>query len=161
MISPFKLLEIDRDLVCLFFATVARFEYALKETGTFCNEDRQHNAKANWDLLINTVGRDLTHSKDKRVRSAIDYLVKHPPQVQKFIDGSAVFQVAPLGANTEGGRAIEAARRVRNNLFHGGKHTPHSPAGHDEKLIECSLIILETCAAFRADIRSEFETGSP
>jgi hypothetical protein len=160
MISPFEHLQIDRDLVCEFFGWFARFEYTLKETG-FCKAGRNGNAEPNWRCLGEKIGRDLADCKDQNVVGAIQYLVNDPPQVQKCVGRRPEFREDRLQGENHGEKAIEAVRRVRNNLFHGGKHTPHSPPGRDEKLIFCSLIILEACLNLREDLRSEFEAPTP
>ena len=156
MISLFECLPIDRELVCEFFATFARFEYALKATPPFCGFERDR-AVPNWKCFGESVGADLAASDDPEVMDAIRYLVNNPPQVQKFAHGHPEFQPVALQGKNGGEKATEAAKRVRNNLFHGGKHTPHSPPERDEKLIRSALIILEACLKLRPDLRAEFE----
>ena len=56
-----------------------------------------------------------------------------------------------------GAQAIEAAKRVRNNIFHGGKHTPHSPPERDAKLVQAARAVLEVCLLADAELKSEFE----
>jgi hypothetical protein len=160
MISPFTGLQIDRHLICEFFGWFARFEYTLKET-SFCKADQYGNAKPHWTRFQKSIGAALGGRDDQNVVSAIRYLVDTPPQVQKYEHGDAIFREVPLRGDNDGERAIEAARRVRNNLFHGGKHTPHSPPERDEKLIRCSLTLLEACLNLRQELRETFEEEIP
>lgn len=115
--SPFDGLQIQRELVCEFFAVFSRFEFTLKETGFL----RVVNGRATpaWRQY----GTSLSN----------------PPQVQI---GRETWAHAPLRGKTRIAQALDAVTRVRNNLFHGGKHTPHSPPGRDEKLIRTSLTLL-------------------
>ena len=126
MTSPFENLPLDRALVCEFFAIFSRFEYALKETG-FCVAGRYGAAMPNWIGFQERIGTKLSSYDNIEVKRAIRFLTANPPQVQKVEEGRAVFQADDLRGDNDGERAIEATRRVRNNLFHGGKHTPHSP----------------------------------
>jgi hypothetical protein len=87
--------------------------------------------------------------------SAIRYLVDYPPKIQMFKNNNAVFQNEPLEGANDGERAIEAAKRVRNNLFHGGKHI-HSKPGRDEKLVRCSLTILQACLNLHEGLGRKF-----
>jgi hypothetical protein len=72
-----------------------------------------------------------------------------------FKNNNAVFQNEPLEGANDGERAIEAAKRVRNNLFHGGKHI-HSKPGRDEKLVRCSLTILQACLNLHEGLGRKF-----
>jgi hypothetical protein len=36
--------------------------------------------------------------------------------------------------------------QVRNNLFHGGKHTNHSPEERDDKLLHHSITVLDAAS---------------
>ena len=156
MTSPFENLPLDRTLVCEFFAIFSRFEYALKATD-FCVAGRSGAAMPDWRAFRELIGANLSSCDDIEVMSAIQFLITYPPQVQKAEEGRAVFRAVDLQGNNDGERAIEAAQRVRNNLFHGGKHTPNSPPERDEKLIRCSRLVLQACLKFRPGLHAEFE----
>ncbi|WP_421951708.1 hypothetical protein [Pelagibacterium sp.] len=156
MKSPFDDLQIEAAEVCEFFAVFARFEYAMKAT-RYCGGDRHGNAVPDWRSLKDELGGAIAESGDEVTNKAIGYLVNEPPLVQKFVDGRPEFREVPLDGNTLGAQAIEAAKRVRNNLFHGGKHTPHSPPERDAKLVQTAFAILEACLKVDAELNSEFE----
>lgn len=154
--SPFDELDIDKELVCQFFAMFARFEYAMKAT-RFLWADRHGNAVPNWQELRRELANPVSDTKDKATRAAVAYLLAEPPEVQKVIAGRAEFQSLALADGTDGAKAIEAAQRVRNNLFHGGKHTAHSSPGRDERLIRSAMAVLYACLAADGALLSEYE----
>jgi hypothetical protein len=156
MISPLEGLSVDPSLACEFFARFARFEYALKATRRFCRRGYGGKAEPDWRSFKKEIGADLTNCDDEEIVTAITYLVNCPPKVQKCKSHNAVFESECLRGDNIGEKAIEAAKRVRNNLFHGGKHTPHSPPGRDERLICCSLVVLEACLQLRRYVYDEF-----
>lgn len=88
---------------------------------------------------------------------AIEYLLGNPPQVQKLTDGGLEFQPVDLTGDTRGAMALEAAKRVRNNLFHGGKHTGHSPEGRDSRLVRSALTVLHHCLTEDPDLAAAYD----
>ena len=127
-----------------FFRTFARFEYALKARG-FCRRGRSGNAAPDWDrfaesapvrgVLCDPVGPGLTE--------AVEYILSHPPRTQVIENGRLTWRDGPPRATGQSGRVLELVRRVRNNLFHGGKGNQHwfDPA-RTERLLKHSLTIL-------------------
>lgn len=156
MKSPFKDLQIATELVCEFFGVFARFEYSLKATA-YCTGDRYGNAFPDWRELKEKLGQPVSEIETDRVVEAIAYLLEEPPQVQMYVDGQPEFMERDLDGENSGAKAIEAAKRVRNNLFHGGKHTPHSPPERDTRLIETSLTVIEACLSVDEQLKAEFE----
>ena len=82
------------------------------------------NALPDWRELKEKLGQPVSEIETDRVVTAIAYLLEEPPQVQMYVDGRPEFVERELDGENSGAQAIEAAKRVRNNLFHGGKHTP-------------------------------------
>ena len=156
MKSPFEELQINAGLVCEFFGVFARFEYAMKAT-SYCTGDRFGNALPDWRELKGKLGQPVSEVETDRVVTAIAYLLEEPPQVQLYVDGRPEFVERVLDGENSGAQAIEAAKRVRNNLFHGGKHTPHSTPERDTKLIQASLAVLGACLAIDETLNTEFE----
>lgn len=154
--SPFDDLQIDVALVCEFFGVFARFEYAMKAT-CYCTSDRYGNALPDWRKLKEQLGQPISEAETEPVVAAIDYLLKKPPQVQMCVDDRPEFMELELDGENSGAKAIEAAKRVRNNLFHGGKHTPHSAPERDTSLIQASLAVIGACLAVDETLNTEFE----
>lgn len=144
MPSPFDGLQMPRDLACEFFAVFSRFEFTLKEFG-FVSANRHGRATTNWSRYCEQISAVLPLNGNEALATAIYDLVTDPPQVQIAHGNEAIWQVVPLRGNTDIERALDATQRVRNNLFHGGKHTPHSPPGRDARLVCAALIVLHAC----------------
>lgn len=140
--SPFDGLHLDRVLICEFFAVFSRFEFALKESD-FVRKGKDLVEPA-WWKYGEDVAKVLIVERGSSVDEAITYLCTEPPLFQV---GAQRWEHRPLRGNSKVEQALDAAKQVRNNLFHGGKHTPHSPPGRDNKLVESSLVVLYACLA--------------
>lgn len=118
----------------------SRFEFALKEAGyVYIHRGR---AAPDWNRF--SAGAILQASAASDLARAIDFLNQEPPQVQISAHG---WDPSPLRGDTPIARALDAAQRVRHNLFHGGKHTPHSPPGRDEALVRAAMAVLLACVS--------------
>lgn len=151
--SAFDGLRVPRELVCEFFATFSRFEFLLKETG-FARPDQNDRVAPDWDRFAIETAAWLKVEDESDVAAAVAYLNDEPPQVQV---GPQEWKKATLAGKASVERALHATRRVRNNLFHGGKHTPHSPPGRDEKLVRLSLALLYACLEQNENLRVVYE----
>jgi hypothetical protein len=151
--SPCDGLQMPRELACEFFAVFARFEFALKEAG-YVYVNRFKRAAPDWDRFASEAGAKLQVPAGSELDAAVAYLTDAPPQVQTSAQG---WSEVPLRGDVSVARALDAVQRVRNNLFHGGKHTPHSAPGRDEKLVRLALVILSACLAQDGNLRYVFE----
>ena len=98
----------------LFFATFARVEFTLK----YCGYLRDTNgAQADWHKLDDRLGDGFF--EQICTSDQANTLISSPPKMQICSNGSLEWRQMPPVNNT---RALfDAVRRVRNNLFHGGK----------------------------------------
>lgn len=155
LVDPFDGVAVPRGLVAEFFAVFARCEYAMKETG-YKRDDHGIAAPA-WQRLANDAAAWLDVPPGSEVALAIALLTGDPPKIQSFADG---WQSSPLRGANAIAQAIDAATRVRHNLFHGGKHTPEAEAGRDEQLVRAALTLLvalvELCPT---DLRGAYNHG--
>ena len=151
-------MQVPPSMVCEFFGVFSRLEFALKESN-FLRAGRNSRAAPNWDSFAEAHGQSLSDCNDPVLANAIQYLLLEPPQVQVVENDVIRWKVVALRGATDGARAIDAVLRVRNNLFHGGKHSPHSPAGRDEKLIKYALTVLYACIDLSDDLRFAYENS--
>lgn len=140
--APWTSLNVDRELAVEFMGMFARFEYALKMAG-FCSFGRQLTVE--WDEFASKVTIDIQNDAS----GAVSDLQTKPPMKQVLVDNAPDWKTAECSASTPTGVTLCFVRRVRNNLFHGGKFSKTeaeaagNKAGRDEKLVKASLEILE------------------
>jgi hypothetical protein len=146
-----------------FFWLFARFECAMKQTGKengyLCAIDRRKDknlAEPDWFKLKTKLAKKLEKSKLGGVQDAITYLTGCPPWVQKVVGDNAEFQKPELKSKEPGSQAIEAAKTVRNNLFHGGKCRPQSEQNRDPILIKHATAVLRGCLHEDDSLKSSF-----
>ncbi len=174
MIVPYHIFEdlgISKHLARDFFVAFARFEYALKATG-YVNGGEAY-AQPNWDLWASDSNRGGTLAallrnpiteQDQRARAAFDYISNAPPKKQKWDATNKQLYwdpSYPLQGGTELQKMVDALKRVRNNLFHGGKFlTPdsshESAATRNRTLVVHGLALLEAMLSLDTDLSFVF-----
>jgi hypothetical protein len=137
------------------FRTVARFEYALKATGY---HDGDGNADANWRKFAASVPNLFENPADQSLVDATRYILCHPPKKQIIASGKLGWSDVEPDSNGRVDLILLYVRRVRNNLFHGGKFAGGSlPPERDELLLRHSLKILEACRSASQKIRDAYD----
>jgi hypothetical protein len=157
--SPLDGLDISKPLVLEFFVVFSRFEFALKEVG-YNTVDHYKNLLPDWKKFSSDAAPWFITIPEE-YEQAIAYLLGNPPCRQIKRTGAPIeWLVQTYSAQTTNAvRILDAVKTVRNNLFHGGKHTPHSPPGRDEELIKASLTVLRYCLVCADALRIEYEGG--
>ena len=113
-----------KNLACDFFYFFSRVEFALKENGRIKTGPRDA-AQADWNSFV----REF--EKAYEPCEAAQAILGEPPDVQRVKNGAA-WEWRPLvfaEEQSDLSKAVLAVKTVRNNLFHGGKH---SAAGWDD-----------------------------
>lgn len=128
--------------VIALFLIFSRFEYALKEAGFLKND----KAKPDWGSFSDKINDYLPSRKNEydEFRNAIDYLNRCPPRIQIVKERNGIKLLDWKCYKPQGNEArvlTEYIRRIRNNLFHGGKN-PFAPT-RDSKLIKSATTILK------------------
>ena len=144
-----------------FFRTFARFEYALKVI-RFYRRTGDDAAQPDWTAFARSVNGALNKPTDRGLREAIESILHSPPRKQVIRDGTLDW-IEGLPTPPPGDRAdlvLMLVRRVRNNLFHGGKFSRQwfDPI-RSEKLLTHSLRILHGCLEASADVRDAYRNG--
>ncbi len=137
-----------------YFIFFSKFEYALKEAGLFKKE--QVRAEPDWGEYINSLSElsldDLSVSDDAK------YLIKNPPKNQIINNGKLGWKKINLTCLCD---AINACKRVRNNLFHGAKP---SNSGNDternKKLLKGSMDILKKTLENNESVKGIFDDAN-
>jgi len=149
--------ELD-DLAYRMFREFSRFEYALKARRYLLNPNG--DAKAAWDRFAKDIHPAFEErlSNDADLGQAVDYLMNHPPKKQVARQNELGWSDVRPEADTPTGVLLLCVRRVRNNLFHGGKFSrgwidPH----RSSRLITASLTVLNGCLELSDPIREAYE----
>lgn len=145
MSSPLNQLSFDPHLAFEFLSVFARYEFALKAGGFADGDDR--GVTAAWDRYAASIDAQFARLESAELSAAIEYLLGHPPKKQVLANGELAWRDLPPNAKQP--RAVQVllmVRRVRNNLFHGGKFLP-TKAGNDRDrlLVNHSLVVLRAC----------------
>ena len=109
-------------LAAEFFREFARFEYALKATGFHKGEGL---AKADWREFALSVEEHFKTPKSDELSVAVEFLEEEPPMKQVIKSGKLEWESSKPSTDSRVDRLLIYVRRVRNNLFHGGKFNGH------------------------------------
>lgn len=136
-------------MVCDFFATFARFEYALTRGGVLTGEIGDQ-AEAHWDRFANALGDPFLLTM--RTAPQADVFFTDPPK-KLFVIGDDEVEFRRTADVETCPDLFVLLRRVRNNLFHGQKVLFDD---RDSQLIEAALFVLDQAfdvASRRQDLR--------
>lgn len=156
--SPTQNLKIPKELVFEFLAVFSRFEFSLKESGYY-RKGQNDIAEADWARFSVDMNSSFEKIASPDLLDAVKYLIKEPPQRQ-VIEGKSL-KWHPLAFREDqsiAAKTLLSVRMTRNNLFHGGKHFPHSSEGRDEKLIRSSLLVLGYCIEENENVKFDYGT---
>jgi hypothetical protein len=135
-----------------FFATFARFEFALKDQN-FLSIDSKGTVAADWDRFAAEMSADFFGSIVASRKA--DTLLNNPPKKQIIVAGALDFKRQTKPKNVV--ELFVAIRRMRNNLFHGGKSGDPEGKERNEQLIAESQWTLEQALHAHDDLRWSFE----
>lgn len=153
----YKQLKIDKDLATEFSILFSRFEYALKRTSRYAIE-RSNKVEADWNSFAKDHDSDFNSERTAILKSAVDYLETKPPRKQVVRSGTLAWEDVELQNITRLEQINLAVRRVRNNLFHGGKFPdgPVEDPARNTTLLKSCITILEECLRLDDKVRSYF-----
>jgi hypothetical protein len=134
--------ELDQ-LASEFFKEFSHSEYSLKAAG-FHNGDG--NAEANWSEFAKQVEAYIQTPDSKQLSNAIEFIFSQPPKKQVICNGQIQWSDATPNQRLKADNLLIYVRRVRSNLFHGGKFNGHwFEPERSEQLIQNCLVILKAC----------------
>jgi hypothetical protein len=137
-----------------FFIEFARNEFCLKMTGFTQGEG---TAKADWNLYATEVEDIITAPGNTELAGAIDYILTHPPKKQFIKDGVLIWDESPVHSRSKAQQIFLLIRRIRNNLFYGGKFNGRwFEPERSELLMQHALQILKACAMSHAGVREAY-----
>jgi hypothetical protein len=136
------------------FRTFARCEYALKAAGFHCGDG---DANVNWRNFAVSIEHAFANPHDPVFANAITYILAQPPKKQVVKNGQFQWEAAIPPTNSRADLVLLYVRRVRNNLFHGGKFNGHwfEPQRSGD-LLRHSLVILKAAVQASALVNAAY-----
>lgn len=130
------------DVRLKFMIIFSRFEYALKHSD-YCAGKINQDAKPDWDLLAQHVAEQNLYKENPTLKQYVNFILQAPPQKEIRITDGVTFKDAALGGGGEEKEIGVAIRRIRNNLFHGGKEDEDkfNTIRSNELILAAALII--------------------
>ena len=114
-------LRVNRELLLEFFLTFSCFEFALKSAGFAIGDE--NSVSPDWDGYADSIKNVFNKAVNENLLNASNHLLDNPPMKQcRLPNGLAWNANMPSNNLTETEVILLLVRRVRNNLFHGGKH---------------------------------------
>ena len=142
------------ELAFRLFQLFSRVEYALKASGFHTGEGP---AEANWRDFALVIEDLIANPDSHELREAIDFIFNAPPKKQIIADGVIQWVVSEPQTDSRADKLLVYVRRVRNNLFHGGKFNGHwFESERSEPLLRHSLTILIACVDSVPSVREAF-----
>ncbi len=136
------------------FHVFSRMEYALKASG-FNNGDGE--AKANWRDFALAIEAVIANPPSPALQEAITFVRNAPPKKQVIVGGVIQWEISEPQTDSAADKLLIYVRRVRNNLFHGGKFNGHwFEPERSEQLLRHSLTILTACVESLPSVRDAY-----
>jgi hypothetical protein len=147
-------LPMDRNLIAEFFVFASRIEYGLKQAG-YRSINRHNGVQPNWDRFSRAVSQSFSKHSYPELLEACEYYLNNPPDEQVEIDGMLTWSDRVPDFDSEAEHLIYLVKRVRNNLFHGGKSNPQGAreADRNTKLLRYGLVILREIASLEQNVQ--------
>lgn len=138
-----------------FFFLFSRFEYALKEVGFLLNSNPQAKAEPNWDWFANSIRLDFF--KTIQTNPSIEKFCAMPPK-QQVVGVKSRLEWREVDPVLDNASLFLALRRLRNNLFHGGKSG--DPFGErSRQLLQAGIEIIHFALDEHKVLERRFEQG--
>lgn len=162
-------IEADKDLLFNFVLTFSCFEFALKSTGQYKPPSRNddpntmYRAEPDWDSFARSLRGRFQTASSPQLAKACEYLLLNPPWREVVANGVLMWDATSESDTlSDVEKLIRYIRRVRNNLFHGGKFStlPVSDRRRNAELMEYSLVVLHECLRLSNPVRAEYEAAT-
>jgi len=143
--------DIPKDTILEFFYIFSRMEFSLKKSGYLINS----KAEANWTEFWSDNEEYFDITNNNLLAEAYSYIMSYPPKKQIINENNTLdFQ------EVDGDLCLHI-RRIRNNLFHGGKFSISDvDTTRNKKLIDSSILILEAFKDLDSCVKSNFDEDS-
>lgn len=150
-------MNVSRNAAFELLRVFSRIEFALKQIPEFVNGDVGDTPDTQWTAFYVHVRRHIENGLSQENKDVLlgAHPYNTPPRKMRVNSQRHIeFVEESLGNGPEGDRLMEAARRVRNNLVHGGKQHKHQERydGHDEELVKAATDVMYLAVASHSEI---------
>jgi hypothetical protein len=156
-----QLAPVDRELLLEFFLTFSRAEFALKNSGFVTGGE--DSALPHWDKFATTLRDQFKKNRTKELEAAVEYILLNPPMKQVLKGGNLMWEAnLPNGGKSETEVLFVLVRRIRNNLFHGGKHNLEvfEDTERTTQLLRSALLIVQEGVSILPNVRAVYEQAA-
>lgn len=151
-------IRVDPELILEFFLTIARAEFSLKANGFVSGDETR--VSANWDQFTNQIKDQMDLERTEELKKAADFILLNPPWKQVLRNGQVMWDAnSPNNNISDIEKLIPLIRRIRNNLFHGGKHNNEvfDDTERTTSLLMSALVVIEEAISQIPDVRHSYE----
>lgn len=137
------------------FQVFSRTEFALKAAGYNHGDG---TAKANWTTFALEVEGLVANPPNQDLQDAISFFFNAPPKKQVIVGGVIQWKEdSKPPSKSQADNLLIYVRRVRNNLFHGGKFNGHwFEPERSEPLLRHSVTVLTACVESVPAVRKAY-----
>lgn len=153
--------RVNRELLLEFFLTFARAEFALKNSGFVTGGE--DSAAPHWDKFANTLKDNFKKDRTKELEAAVGYILVNPPMKQVLWNGNLMWEAnLPNNGLSETEVLFILVRRIRNNLFHGGKHNfdVSSDTERTTQLLRYALLIVKEGVSILPNVKAAYDQAA-
>lgn len=146
----------SKDLVFKFFITFARFECSLKNSKEFAKM-QGNKCIPDWDGFVKTL-TEFDSNATPELKNACAYILDNPPKKQYIFNNALKWKDCKIDCGTEIQKLNQYIRRIRNNLFHGGKFNNENipEISRNSILMTSVLVILNNWLDLHQKVRELF-----
>ena len=135
-------------------------EYALKISGYVVGDSR--SVSPNWDRYARDIAVSLGKTSSKEFKEASQFYLNNAPLKQALISGNLEWVQALPTTGCEINNLFILVRRVRNNLFHGGKYNTQiqEETARNETLLQYGVVILMESIQHSNNVHLAYQSAS-
>ncbi len=142
-----------------FFKEFSRTEYALKVNPYY--KIVRGFVEADWTKFSRKpeVKKLFVNPTTLELDEAIKFILADPPKKQVIIGGKLDWEISEPNTNSPSEKLLLYIRRIRNNLFHGGKFNNYWFAPQRSEPLLChSLVILSAVREAVPKVKEAYES---
>jgi hypothetical protein len=121
------------------------------------------SAFPHWDKFATTKKDQFKKDKTKELQAAVEYILLNPPMKQVLRNGNLMWEAnLPNDGKSETEIIFVLVRRIRNNLFHGGKHNLSVFEDNERttSLLRSALLIVKEGMSILQDVKAAYDQAT-